>query len=92
MLRLNHRGVVVSLALITLLVIFVGAFAGAHRHDNTSRDACQVCHVAHGPALEAVSFIPHAPLAFVSRSALPADFIFRVDPLATLHPSRAPPA
>lgn len=92
MLRLNHRGAVVSLALLTLLVVFVGASTGAHRHDNTSRDACQVCHVAHGPALEADSFIPHAPLACVSRSAFPADFIFRLEPLSALSPARAPPA
>ncbi len=88
----NLRILRTALALL-VAISFASAAAGVwHTHTDNSATACQVCHVAHLPALEVAPSAQVDPplLARVHVSA--EDVFLHAAPLVSIALSRAPPS
>jgi hypothetical protein len=86
----NTRALAV-VALCTLLAVMAATATSLHRHDNASRDACQLCHVAHMPALESSAGAQALPPTFLAWNVPAKASHPGLDPVLGAGPSRAPP-
>jgi hypothetical protein len=81
-----------ALALFTLLTVVAATANGLHRHDNSSREACQLCKVGHMPALQTGAAVIAPSLGLVAWHVASIAFQPDLDPVLGTGPTRAPPS